>query len=85
MKEKLRNSMILILSLFLVGSLITFIGLSKGYDFASSLSRPIGANSWTISNEMVLACTYTPVIIGASLIILSIILSTVLFINWLNK
>lgn len=45
MKEKLRNSMILILSLFLVGSLITFIGLSKGYDFASSLSRPIGANS----------------------------------------
>jgi hypothetical protein len=34
---------------------------------------------------MILGCTFTPVIMGASLIILSILLFAVLFINWFHK
>ena len=84
MTSKFKQVIKLIISLFLVGSLIVFIGLTRGQDIASSLSRPMGATSWSISNEMILGCTYTPVIIGVSLIILSLIFSTVLFINWIN-
>jgi hypothetical protein len=41
--------------------------------------------SWPVTQGLILSCTYMPVIIGVSSIILSITLSTVLFINWMNK
>lgn len=84
MYTKLKKSIIMIVFLFLGGSLISFIGLSKGYDIAVILSRPIGATSWTTSGEMMFACKFTPVLIGISLITLSIVFSTVLFIKWIG-
>ena len=78
-------SVIIIICLFLCGNLISFIGLTKGVDIAGSLCKPKGAMGWTIPDSLILACTYVPVIIGVSLIILSISLSTVLFVNWINN
>ena len=75
----------MVMCLFLGGSLLSFVGLTKGLEIASSLSRPKGATGWTIPDKLILGCTYTPIIIGVSLIGLSISLSTVLFINWINK
>lgn len=63
---------------------MTYLGFSKGHDIAATLSRPIGASGWITSGEMIIACTYTPVIIGVSLIVLSLIFSTVLFMKWIN-
>ena len=78
-------SILLILGLFLCGCIISFIGLTKGLDIAGILSKPKGAIGWTIPDRLILGCTYTPVIIGVSLILSSISLSTALFINWINK
>lgn len=83
--KKSTISVIMILCLFLGGSIISFIGLTKGLNIASILSKPKGAIGWTIPDNLILGCTYTPVIIGVSLIVLSISLFTVLFINWINK
>lgn len=88
MDTKLKKSIIsviMVICLFLVGSILSFVGLTKGLDIASSLSRPKGAIGWTIPDKLILGCTYTPIIIGVSLIVLSISLSTVLFINWIHK
>ena len=88
MDTKLKKSIIsiiMVMCLFLGGSLLSFVGLTKGLEIASSLSRPKGATGWTIPDKLILGCTYTPIIIGVSLIGLSISLSTVLFINWINK
>lgn len=63
---------------------MVYLGFSKGHDIAATLSRPMGASGWITPGEMILACTYTPVIIGVSLIALSLIFSTVLFIRWIN-
>ncbi|KMT22466.1 hypothetical protein [Clostridium cylindrosporum] len=85
MNRKLKQAIVLTFLLFLSGSLMTFIGFVKGDDIATSLSRPIGESIWETSNEMILGCTYTPVILGISLIIMSITFSTVLFINWVKE
>ncbi len=79
---KLKKALILVSSLFLGGSLSVYIGLSKGRDISSVLSRPRGASGWTVSNEMTIAWTYVPVIIGISLILLSIIFSVIVFLKW---
>lgn len=71
--------------LFLGGSLFTFIGFSKGHDIAASLSKPVGESAWTTSNELILGCVYTPVISGIFLIIMSVIFSTIIFTNWVEK
>jgi len=78
-------SVIMVVCLFLGGSILSFIGLTKGLDIASSLSRPKGAIGWTIPDKLILGCTYTPIIIGVAFIVLSISLSTVIFIKWINK
>lgn len=78
-------SIIMIICLFSGGSIISFIGLSKGLKIASALSRPKGATGWVIPEQMTVACTYTPVIIGVSLIILSLIIFTILFVKWINE
>lgn len=84
MTSKFKQVITLIFALFLGGTLIVFLGLSKGHDIAVNLSRPMGASSWSTSKEMILGFTYTPVIIGVSLIVLSLIFSTVLFIKWIK-
>ncbi|AOT72901.1 hypothetical protein [Geosporobacter ferrireducens] len=85
MVQKLGKAIIFIVSLFLGGSTIMFVGFYKGHDIAVSLSRPAGATGWTTSQELIFSCTYIPVIMGASLILLSILFSTVLFMKWINK
>lgn len=84
MLSKIKNGIILILCLFISGNIIAFIGFAKGSDIASILSRPKDAIFWTISEELIMGCTYIPVIIGLSLIILAISQSIVLFIKWIN-
>lgn len=84
MSKKLRNSLITITALFLIGNILVFLGQTKGNEIASKLSRPAGAVSWKVSNEMILGCTYTPILAGISLIILSLVFSAILFIKWLN-
>lgn len=85
MSLKIRQAISLIVILYLSGNLISYIGLAKGRDMASALSRPAGATMWSISDEMILACTYLPVIMGVSLVILSIALSTVIFAEWIKE
>ncbi|MFZ7101421.1 MAG: hypothetical protein ACOWWO_02025 [Peptococcaceae bacterium] len=85
MSVKLKQAIILIVALFLCGNLIAFMGFFKGRDIASSLSRPAGATVWSTSNEMILGSTYLPVMIGTSLIVLSITFTTVLFVKWLKE
>lgn len=84
MISRFKQAITLTFLLFLGGSLMVFLGISKGHDIAATLSRPIGASGWITSGEMILACTYTPVIVGVSMIVLSLIFSTVLFIKWIN-
>jgi len=81
---KYKQGIALTLLLFLSGSVTVYLGFSKGHDIAMVLSRPRGASGWITSGEMILACTYTPVIIGVSLIILSLVFSTFLFIKWIE-
>lgn len=84
MTAKHKISLILIVFLFLSGNLMAFIGLSKGKDIAISMTKPIDQNTWTTSGEAIIGYTYIPIIIGVSFIILSLIFSTVLFINWIK-
>lgn len=85
MVQKEIKAGILIAILFLSGCLVTFIGFFKGRDIAISVSRPKGATGWTTSQELMTGCTYFPIVIGMSIIFLSLILSTVLFMHWINK
>ncbi|EGD47646.1 hypothetical protein Cpap_1841 [Ruminiclostridium papyrosolvens DSM 2782] len=85
MIQKKIKAVILIVILFLSGCLVTFIGFFKGRDIAISVSRPKGASGWTTSQELMTSCTYFPIVIGVSIIILSLMLSTVLFMQWINK
>ncbi len=85
MIQKQIKAIILIAILFLSGSFVTFIGFFKGRDIAISVSRTKGATGWTTSQELMTSCTYFPIVIGVSIIILSFMLSTVLFMQWINK
>ncbi|WMM25489.1 hypothetical protein RBU61_02170 [Tissierella sp. MB52-C2] len=82
--SKLKKVCIISIGLFILGNISIFLGLAKGADIGSSLSRPYGANVWSVSNELVRAWTYAPTILGISLIIISIILITIALINWLK-
>jgi len=84
MTTSFKRGILLTLVLFFGGSLMVYLGFSRGHNLAAVLSKPAGASGWITTKEMIMACTYTPVIIGVSLIALSLILSTVLFIKWLN-
>jgi len=83
--NKTAISIIVSICLFFCGSIISFIGFTKGEDIAGRLSRPKDAMGWEIPEKMILGCTYTPVIIGVALILLSICLFTVLFHKWINN
>ena len=79
MSLKIRQAISLIVILYLSGNLISYIGLAKGRIW-HRLYHARQVHMWSISDEMILACTYF-VIIGVSLVILSIALSTVYSLN----
>ncbi|MGO1369022.1 MAG: hypothetical protein ACTHVE_07800 [Senegalia sp. (in: firmicutes)] len=87
MSSKVRDSIVIIIILFLLGNVLVFTGFVKGADMAFSLIGPqsFEEEEWYVPDGMILGSTYVPVIIGISLIILSIIFSTVLFIDWYKK
>jgi len=85
MRKKVITGIILIAFLFFIGCIIAFIGFAKGFDMASALARPKGASGWTIPEGYIQACTYIPVMMGASLILLALILSIMLFKKWLDR
>lgn len=82
---KIRKSIISTVIVFLCGILLTYVGFFKGKDIAVAISRPQGATFFSVSQETILGCTYFPIIIGVSLLILSILFSTILFKNWIEK
>lgn len=82
---KLIKVISLIIFLFFSGGIIAFVGFVKGEDIAFIISRPSGANSWLTSNGMILGCMYVPIIVGISLILLSVMFSTILFADWIKK
>ncbi|WP_434415744.1 hypothetical protein [Tissierella praeacuta] len=75
---------ILTIFLFISGIVFTSIGLIKGKDIALILSRPNEVNFWSTSNEMILGCTYIPILIGISFVILSLLFSAILFKIWMK-
>lgn len=83
--KKIKKSIIMAMCLFLGGSIIAYMGLTKGMDMAGILSRPKRAVGWIIPENLILGCTYTPIIIGVALILMSINIFTVLFIKWINR
>ncbi|MBU5311159.1 hypothetical protein KQI38_03900 [Tissierella carlieri] len=83
--SKLKKVCIISIGLFILGQISIFLGLAKGVDIGLSLSRPYGATSWSVSNELIYACTYGLVSLGISLIIVSIVFITIVLINWLKS
>lgn len=84
MGKKIWYSLGIIALLFICGGMSVYLGFAKGNENAINISRPGGAVSWTTPGELVNACTYTPIVIGVALLLLSLIFSTVLFIKWLK-
>jgi hypothetical protein len=80
MNSKIKKAIILIASLLFVGSFIAFIGLYTGEDVAICISNPMGETS----KGMFWACTYVTVMLGRALMILGIIFSTIVFVEWLK-
>lgn len=85
MTLKSMKSIVLIIIMVVVGSLISFLGLSRGESIARAISKPSNSNTWVVPDGLVLACTYTPVMIGIALILLSIICATILFKKWIGE
>lgn len=63
---------------FVVGIILIFIGLAYGEELGSVLSRPYGADSWTISPGKVYACTLIPIIVGIYSLIVSLKLTFII-------
>ncbi|WP_243641193.1 hypothetical protein [Xylanivirga thermophila] len=82
---KFKKTISLIFLLFLSGIIFLSIGFVKGEAIASSLSRARQLDAWVVSEGMILGCTLIPIIIGLSLIILTIIFSSILFIHYINN
>ena len=85
MTPKWKDTVAYTVGVYLCGVLLIFIGFFYGHDMAINVSRPYGATGWSTSQELVSACTYFPIVLGISLMILAIAFSTVLFIRWVNK
>lgn len=85
MRQKQIKGIIITAALFLGGIITSYIGFFKGTAIAISLSKPADAIGWTTSKELIWGCTYFPIVLGAALIILSMMCSAVLFMHWLNK
>lgn len=85
MNTKLRKTMTLIISLFVGGGILAYLGFTKGEDWATTLSRPRGASAWTTTEGFTLGCTYVPVILGVALILLSVVFSVMVFYRWYSQ
>lgn len=87
MDSKLKKSKQAIIYLYLCGNWLVFIGLLKGKDIATSIGSSMAgiSNPYETTAGMVLGCTLIPVILGISLITISIIILIVIFIHWYNK
>jgi hypothetical protein len=82
---KIKKSIISTVIVFLCGILFTYVGFFEGKDIAIAVSKPKGATIFSVSEVAILGCTYFPIIIGVSLIMLSILFSAILFKNWIEK
>ena len=70
--------------LFLVGILFLFLG-TNGEQYAIKFSKPNNTTSWATPDSLINTFTYVPMIIGISLIILSISTFLVSYYNWQRK
>lgn len=85
MNSKNSKAIFLILGLYICGVISTYIGFFKGAEIAIMLSKPKFETGWTTSGEFINNCTYFPVMLGAPLIFLAIMLSAILFSKWVNS
>jgi hypothetical protein len=85
MDFKIRKILLIIIGIFVAGVINLWIGFAYGEELGSHFSRPIGASGWTVSNGLVDACTYIPIIIGVSFILLAMIFCTLVFKEWIKK
>lgn len=76
-KENLKPFTFSIVS-FLLGIIVLIIGFN-GENIAISFSRPNNATTWETSGTMIDTFTYIPIVIGISLILLSIITFSLTF------
>lgn len=84
MEIKFKNLCMFIACMFLLGNSLIYLGIAKGADIASTLSRPPGANSWSTSFEAIDAITHVLVISGIFFLLLSLILSTITFLKFVK-
>lgn len=83
--SKIKKILLIIIAIFVAGVINLWIGFAYGEELGSHFSRPIGASGWTVSNGLVNACTYIPIIIGISFILLAMIFCTLVFKEWIKK
>lgn len=75
----------LIILLFIIGSMISFIGVIKGERIALVLTKPIRSNSWSTSREIILGCKYILVVIGTLFMLISSLFSIIFFKYWIKN
>ncbi|MBB3132265.1 hypothetical protein FHS19_006994, partial [Paenibacillus rhizosphaerae] len=63
----------------LLGVVLIFVGFAKGRALAIQFSKPPNTQAWITSNGLMNAFTYTPVALGITLLILSLIIFTITF------
>jgi hypothetical protein len=78
-------SFIFSIAFSIIGLLLVFNGILHGKEIAINNSRPKGASSWGTSDEAIKAFTYIPIMSGALLLILAIIIFTITFYFWMKS
>ncbi|QFT87969.1 hypothetical protein FIU87_04805 [Bacillus sp. THAF10] len=66
---------------FLLGCLLLIIS-GNGHEFASTVSRPANASSWSTSNELIQAFTVIPMILGSCFLLLFVITFSISYFLW---
>lgn len=84
-KKKMLWSFFSSLAFSIIGLILIFNGLLHGKENAFNNSRPKGASSWSTSDEAIKAYTYLPILSGALLLILAIIIFTITFYFWIKN
>lgn len=82
--KKLLWSFISSIAFSIIGLILIFNGLLHGKEIAINNSRPNGASSWSTSDGAIKAFTYIPILSGAFLLILAIIVFTITFYFWIK-
>jgi len=80
-----RRRLLLMVSavIFLAGHLIIYLGLAK-HDIAVKFSRPINSMAWTTSSELINAWTYGLVLLGGSIVMISVLCLLLAINSWLK-